>query len=130
MNEPGVVASPARGHLYLKKRKGEKIALFLSSFAPKNVVLRGRFSGPVPHQPAAHSPHSRLNVMLTYGIPPYTVLLVRRLNCPCCSRITHACVRENCAIRFYGFLSFNRPLTAAAFRTTDAAAVLVLYCKF
>ena len=31
-----------------------------------------------------------------------------------------ACVRENCAIHFYGFLGFNRPLPAAAFfRTSD-----------
>ena len=53
MDQPGVVASPACGHL--KKRKGEKLALLLSSFAP---------------QLSAHSPHSRLNVVLTYGIPP------------------------------------------------------------
>ena len=27
-------------------------------------------------------------------------------------------------------MGFTRPLTAAAFRTTDAAAVLALYCRF
>ena len=32
---------------------------------------------------------------------------------------SRACVRENCAIHFYGFLGFNRPLPAAAFRTPD-----------
>ena len=58
--------------------------------------------------------------VLTYGIPPHTVH-VRRANCPCCSRVT--CLRtgelENCAIHFNGFLSFNRQLPAAAFRTAD-----------
>ena len=67
-----VVASPAREHL--KKRKGEKMTLFLPLFAPENVVLRDRFAGPVPRQPVAHSPHSRVNVGLTYGIPPHIVL--------------------------------------------------------
>ena len=77
-------SSPARGHL--KKRNRH---LFLSSFALVNVVSRDRFGGPVPLQPAAHSPHSRLNVMvLTYGIPPHTY---DRANGPCCSRIT--CLR-------------------------------------
>ena len=65
MNQPGVVASPARGHL-----KKKKITCFLSSFAPENVVLRDRFGGPVPHQPDAHSLYSRLIVVLTYGISP------------------------------------------------------------
>ena len=59
--------------------------------------------------------------VLTYGIPPYTVQLVRRANCPCCSRVT--CLRtgqlDNCTFHFNGFLSFNRPLPAAAFRTAD-----------
>ena len=36
MDKPGVVASPARGHL--KKRIGQKMTLFLSSFAPENVI--------------------------------------------------------------------------------------------
>ena len=45
MDQPGVVASPARGHP--KKRKGEKMTLYCS-----------------------HFPHSRLIVVLTYGIPP------------------------------------------------------------
>jgi hypothetical protein len=56
------------------------MAHFLSSFAPENVVSRDRLGGPVPRQPAAHSPHSRLSVVLTYGIPPHTVQLVRRAN--------------------------------------------------
>ena len=72
MDQPGVIASPARGHL----KKIEKMTLFLSWFAPDNVVSRDRFSGPVPRQPAAHSPHSRLNVVLTYGVLPHTVLLL------------------------------------------------------
>ena len=83
MDKPGVVASPARGHL--KKRIGEKITIFLSSFAPENAVSRDRFGAPVPRQPAAHSPYSRLNVVLTCGIPPQTEVPVRGANCPCCS---------------------------------------------
>ena len=63
MDRRGVVASPARGHR--KKIKGEKITFFLSSFAPANVVSRDRFGGPVPRQPAAYSPQSKLNVVLT-----------------------------------------------------------------
>ena len=31
----------------------------------------------------------RLNVVLTYGIPPHTVQLVRRANCPCCMQKSH-----------------------------------------
>ena len=81
----------------------EKGGLFLSSFAPENVVSRDRSGGPVSRQPVAHSPHSRLNVVLTYyGVPPYTVLLVHRANCPsCCSRIT--CLRTYG--RFVQFIS-------------------------
>ena len=95
----------------------EKMNFSLSAFAPENLVSRDDFGSPVPRQPAhlhtlaefgAHSPHSRLNVVLTYGIPPHTVLLVRRANCPCCSRI--ACYR-----RIVQFIS----MIAAACRTTD-----------
>ena len=64
---------------------------FLSAFAPENLVSRDGFGSPVLRQPAhlqtlaesgAHSPHSRLNVVLTYGFPPHTVLLVRRQTAP------------------------------------------------
>ena len=104
IDQPGVIASPARGHL--KKREGHFSVL---------AVSRDRFSGPVPCQPAAHSPHSRLNVVLTYyGVPPHTVLLLYvEQTAPA------AAERENCAIHFHGFLGFNASLTAAAFRTTD-----------
>ena len=54
------------------RQKGEKMTLFLSSFAPENAVSRDRSGGPVPRKPVAHSPHSRLNVVLTYGVPLYT----------------------------------------------------------
>ena len=100
MDQPGVVDSPARGHL--KRAKGEKMTLFsLSSlFAPpEDVVSRDRFGGPVLRQPAAHSPHSRLNVVFTCGIPPHTVLLLYvGANCPCCccSRITYLRTGELC----------------------------------
>ena len=90
MDQPGKVAHPARGQLNKEK-------FSLSALAPENLVSRDGFGSPVPRQPAhlrttlaesgAHSPHSRLNVVLTYGISPHTVL-VRRANCPCCSRIT------------------------------------------
>ena len=108
----------------------EKITLFLSWFAPKNVVSRDRFSGPLPRQPAAHSPHSRLNAVLTYGVPPHTVLLLYVEQTAPAAAESRACVRENCAIHFYGFLGFNRSLTAAAFRTTDCrcrCTCVVLY---
>ena len=92
MDQPCKVAHPARVQL---NRENE---LFLSAFAPENLVSRDGFGSPVPRQPAhhlhtlaesgAHSPHSRLNVVLTCGIPPHTVLFVRRANCLCCSRIT------------------------------------------
>ena len=31
---------------------------------------------------------------------------LRRANCPCCRRVTYACVQENCTFNFYGFLGF------------------------
>ena len=61
MDQPGVVASPPIviniDSEHVKKRKGEKMTLFLSSFAPENVVSRDGFGGPLPRQPAAHFPH-------------------------------------------------------------------------
>ena len=93
--------------------------LFLSSFPPENVVSRDRFGDPVPRQPPGHSPHSRLNVVLTYtGIPLIQYNLYVEQTAPAAVE-SRACVRENCAIHFYGFLGFNRPLPAAAFRTPD-----------
>ena len=92
MDQPCKVTHPARG------RTG-KINFSLSVFAPENLISRDGFGSPVLRQPAhhlhitlaescVHSPHSRLNVVLTCGIPPHTVRLVRRENCPCCGRIT------------------------------------------
>ena len=45
-----------------------KIHISLSAFAPENLVSRDGFGSPVPRQPA----HLilRLNLVLTYGIPP------------------------------------------------------------
>ena len=40
------------------------------------------FGVPVPRQPPGHSPHSRLNVVLTNENPPHTVQLVRRETAP------------------------------------------------
>ena len=42
--------------------------IFLSAFAPENLVSRDGFGSPVPHQPA-HL-HTRANLVLTYGVPP------------------------------------------------------------
>ena len=67
-----------------------KVNFSLSASAPENLVSRDAFGSPVPRQPVhlhtlaesgAHSPHSRPNVVLTYEIPPHTVLFVRRANC-------------------------------------------------
>ena len=46
MNQPGEVASPARGQL---NRKNE---YSLSAFVPDNLVSRDGFGSPVPRQPA------------------------------------------------------------------------------
>ena len=87
----------------------------LPVFAPENLVSRDGSGSPVPRQPAhlhnnlaepgAHSPHSRLNVVLTYGIPPHTVLLVRRQTAPAAAES-----------RATGKLCIS--MTAAACRTT------------
>ena len=45
MDQPGKVASPARGQL------DKKMNISLSAFVPKNLVSRGGFGSPVPHQP-------------------------------------------------------------------------------
>ena len=114
MDQPCKVAHHARGQLNREK------TFSLSAFAPKNSVSRDGFGSPVLRQPAhlqtlaesgAHSLPSRLNVVLTFGISPHTVLLVRRANCPCCSKIT--CFRRS-AFHFFYFLVFSRPLTAAS----------------
>ena len=52
IDQPGKVADPARGQLNTRKMK-----IFLSPFAPKNLVLRDGCGRPVPHQ-LAHSPYS------------------------------------------------------------------------
>ena len=52
------------------------MTIFLSSFPPESVVSRDRFAGPVPRQPLGYSPHSRLNVVLTYGNPPHVCVCV------------------------------------------------------
>ena len=47
----------------------EEIDISLSPFATDNLVSRDGFGRHVPRQPA-HSRHLRLNLVLTYGIPP------------------------------------------------------------
>ena len=46
MDQPGKVASPARGRL------NRKINISLSAFVPENLVSRDGFGSPVPRQPA------------------------------------------------------------------------------
>ena len=80
MDQPGKVVNPARGQL----NKENNIPL--SPCVPENLVSRDGFSRPVPRQPAhlhtqaesgAYLRDSsllisilRLNLVLTYGIPP------------------------------------------------------------
>ena len=45
-DQPGTVASPARGQL------NRKIDIFLSAFVLENLVSRNGFGSPVPRQPA------------------------------------------------------------------------------
>ena len=98
----------------------------LSAFAPESLVSRDGFGSPVPHQPAHLHTQAESRAYLRgssrvprrrpfiYLKPPYAIGSVPSLS-------GHTiCVRENCAIHVYGFLGFNRPLTAAAFHTTDA----------
>ena len=46
----------------------EKMNIPLSPYVPENLVSRDGFGSPVPRQPA--HPLLRLNLVLTYGIPP------------------------------------------------------------
>ena len=98
----------------------------LSAFASENLVSRDGFGSPVPRQPVhhlhtlaesgAHSPHSRLSVVLTCGIPPIQYYLYVGQTVPAAaeSRAT-----EELSIHFYDILGFNRPLPSAACCTTD-----------
>ena len=65
MDQPGKVANSARGQL---NGENENFKISLSPFAPQNLVSRDSFGSPVPRQPAY--PILRLNLVLTYGIPP------------------------------------------------------------
>ena len=61
MDKPGKVANPARGQLNRENN------IPLSPCVPENLVSRDGFSRSVPRQPAHLL---RLNLVLTYGIPP------------------------------------------------------------
>ena len=65
-DRPGKVANPARGQLNRER------TFSLSPFAPENLVSRDGFRRPVPSRPASACSFSilRLNLVLTYGIPP------------------------------------------------------------
>ena len=64
MNQPGLVANPARGHL---NRENEYTPL--SPLSPENLVSRDRFGRSVPRQTCTSS-ILRLNLVLTDRIPP------------------------------------------------------------
>ena len=62
MGRPGKPANPSRGQL------NREILISLSSFAPENLVSRGRFGSPVPRQP--NHLHTQAESLYTYGISP------------------------------------------------------------
>ena len=62
MDQPGKVANPARGQQL--NRENEP----LSPCVPENLLLRDGFSHPVPRSLLISI--FRLNLVLTYGIPP------------------------------------------------------------
>ena len=65
-DQPGEVASPARGQL-----NKENQYISLSAFAPESLVSRDGFGSPIPRHPARLHTHIMLNLALTYyGIPP------------------------------------------------------------
>ena len=63
IDQPGKVANPARGQL---NRKNE-FFISLSAFAPENLISWDGFGSPVSRQLISIL---RLNLVLTYGIPP------------------------------------------------------------
>ena len=64
MDQPGKVVNPARGQL------SRENSYFPAPYVPENLVSRDGFSRPVPRQPADSPYCIRLNLVLTYGIPP------------------------------------------------------------
>ena len=64
MDQPGKVASPARGQLNRKKMNNS-----LSAFVPENLISRDGFGSPVPRQ-SAHLHTQAESGAYTYGIPP------------------------------------------------------------
>ena len=64
IDQPGKVASPARGQLNIKKMN---ISLF--AFVPENLVSRVTGSA-VPYRVSLLISILRLNLVLTFGIPP------------------------------------------------------------
>ena len=63
MDQPSKATNPARGQLNRENN------IPLSPCVPENLVSRDGFSRPVPRQPANLHTH-KLNLVLTYGIPP------------------------------------------------------------
>ena len=58
MDQPGKVASPARGQL------NRKMNISLSAFVPENLVSRDGFGSPVPRQPAHLHTHAESGAYL------------------------------------------------------------------
>ena len=104
----------------------------LSAFAPENLVSRDGFGSSAPRQPAhlqtlaesgAHSLHSSLNVVLTFGIPSIQYYLYVGQTTPAAA--------ESCAtgelLLCISFFDFSLLLHVVLL--TDAVAVHdVLYC--
>ena len=65
MDQPGKVANPSRGEL------NREMDIFLSAFAPENLVSRDGFDSPVPRQPAhLHTqPESDAYLRGSYRVP-------------------------------------------------------------
>ena len=129
MDQPGVIASPARGHL--KKRKGHFPVLVRA----RECRLARQVQRSRPASACCSFPTLKAEggAYLLRGSPPYSTIFVRRANCPCCSRITCLRIQDSCAIHFNGFLGFfidhSLLLLLHFVLLTDAAAVLVLYCR-
>ena len=62
-DQPGKAANPARGQL------NRENVFSLSPFAPESLVSRDGFGSPLPRRSLLIS-ILRLNLVLTYGIPP------------------------------------------------------------
>ena len=104
MDQASVVASPARAHLEEEERGGSDNFLVLVRARKCRLARQVRRSRPAS---ACFSfPTLKAECGAYLRVPSHTVLLQ---TAPAATE-SRVCVRENCAIHFYGFLGFNRPL--------------------